>query len=448
MDVESADVDNDGDMDIIIAGEFRRNLLLFNDGTGVFAEDGSRLFPEKNVNDGFPGEDSEDIVFADFDQDNDLDILFVSEDSLFHELLVNDGTGFFTFIAYEFPTSTANAVAVLDLNNDNYPDVIVGNNGQNNVYINNQDLTFTQENNRWPVNSEGTQDLKLIDLDNDGDLDVVEGIDLGSNNILINSSGFFTEGNNRLPNTGLTLETRKISLADVNGDGHADIYISTVNFIGTANLQNRLYLNDGNGFFMDATGTNLPVSFQHTLDAVFLDYDLDNDLDLITTDFQNSTGLNYHSFENNGNGIFIESTEDVFQSFALSNGISLHAADFNNDTFPDLYFGNFQETDDLLLYDESALSVEELDLSVDIITYPNPTQGIFSIMSINIMDETDIIIKLHNTKGQLVKEMKNFGKKIQPLEVTMDISSFANGIYFYSVYDGDTLVTNGKIIKR
>ena len=448
MDVESADVDNDGDLDIIIAGEFRRNLLLFNDGAGVFAEDPARLFPEKNVNDGFPGEDSEDIVFADFDQDNDLDILFVSEDSLFHELLVNDGNGLFTFIAYDFPTSTGNAVAVLDLNNDDYPDVIVGNNGQNNVYINNQDLTFTAENNRWPVNSEGTQDLKLIDLDNDGDLDIIEGIDLGSNNILINTDGFFTEENNRLPNTGLTLETRKISLADVNGDGHDDIYVSTVNFTGTAHLQNRLYLNDGNGFFTDATGTHLPVSLQHTLDAVFLDYDLDNDLDLITTDFQNPTGLNYHSFENDGNGIFTESTTDVFQSFALSNGISLHSADFNNDSYPDLYFGNFQETDDLLLFDESALSVEDLDLSVDIITYPNPTQGIFSIMSIIVMDQSEIIIKIHNTKGQLVMEAKNLGNKIQPLEVTLDISSFANGIYFYSVYDDETLVTNGKIIKK
>ncbi|RLD29181.1 MAG: hypothetical protein DRI70_02625 [Bacteroidetes bacterium] len=382
------------------------------------------------------------------DQDGDTDVLFVSEDSLFHELLLNDGTGLFTFIAYDFPTSTANAVAVLDLNNDGYPDIIVGNNGQNNVYINNQDLTFSQENNRWPINSEGTQDLKLIDLDNDGDLDIVEGIDLGSNNILINTDGFFTEENNRLPNTGLTLETRKISLGDVDEDGHADIFVSTVNFIGTADSQNRLYLNDGNGFFTDVTATHLPVSSQFTLDAVFLDYDLDNDLDLITTDFQNPSGINYHAFENDGNGIFTETTTDVFQAFNYTSGVGIHSADFNNDTFPDLYFNNYQETDDLLMYDETALSVEELDLSVDIITYPNPTQGIFSIMSINVMDETDIIIKLHNTKGQLVKEVKDFGKKIQPLEITLDISAFAYGIYFYSVYDGDTLVTNGKIIKR
>jgi len=447
MDVESADVDGDGDLDLVIAGEFRRNLLFFNDGTGVFTEDPSRLFPEKNVNDGFPGEDSEDIVFADFDNDTDLDVLFVSEDSLFHELLVNDGNGLFTFIAFEFPTSTGNAVAVLDLNNDNYPDIIVGNNGQNQVYINNQDLTFTAENNRWPINSEGTQDLKLIDLDADGDMDIVEGIDLGENNILINTNGFFTEENNRLPNTGLDLETRKISLGDVNNDTFPDIYVSTVNFVGTANFQNRLYLNDGNGFFSDATATNLPVSGQHTLDAVFLDYDQDNDLDIITVDFMNPSGTNYHAYENNGSGVFTENI-NVFSVFDLQRGISIHSEDFNNDTFPDLYFGNFQETDDFLLFDPNALSNADFDESIDIITYPNPTSGVVTITSINAMDEFQLRIQLHNTKGQLIEELTHLGKRIRPLDYSLDLSSFANGTYFYSIYDGDALITTGKIIKK
>jgi len=448
MDIESADVDGDGDLDLVVAGEFRRNLLFINDGSGVFAEDATRLFPEKNINDGFPGEDSEDIVFADFDQDTDLDILFVSEDSQFHELLVNDGNGHFTFIAYDFPTSTGNAVAVLDLNGDGYPDVIVGNNGQNNVYINNQDLTFTAENNRWPTNTEGTQDLKLVDLDGDSDLDIIEGIDLGDNNVLINTNGFFAEENNRLPNTGLTLETRKISLGDVNDDGHSDIYVSTVNFIGTANLQNRLYLNDGNGFFTDVTAQNLPSSFQNTLDAIFLDYDDDGDLDLITTDFQNPNGSNYNAFENNGSGVFIETTEDVFEAFGLNNGISIHAADFNNDTYSDLYFGNFQETDDLLLFDPSALSVEEFNSSIDFVVYPNPTKGPLNIASIINMDASELSIRLHNLKGQLVMETTNFGKNVKPLDITLDLSHLAAGTYFYSLYDDDALITKGKVIKE
>jgi hypothetical protein len=447
MDVESADVDNDGDLDIVVAGEYQRNLLFFNDGAGNFTEDPTRLFPEKNLVDGFPGEDSEDIAFADFDLDNDLDILFVSEDTDFHELLVNDGNGLFTFTSYEFPASTGNAVAVLDLNNDNYPDVIVGNNGQNEVYINNQDLTFTPESNRWPVNSEGTQDLKLIDLDTDGDLDIVEGIDLGENNILINTNGFFSEVNNRLPNTGLDLETRKITLGDVDNDGDDDIFVSTVNFVGTADLQNRLYLNDGNGFFTDATATHLPTSNQHTLDAVFIDYDLDNDLDMVTVDFMNPTNTNYHAFINDGSGIFTEHT-NVFPVFEMQRGISIHSKDFNDDTFADLYFGNFQETDDLLLFDPASLSTEIFDQSVDIFSYPNPTDGIIVISSIIAMDEKGLHLQLHDVKGQQVKEVNYIGNLMQPLRITLDLTSLESGVYVYSLFDGKALVTKGRIIKE
>ncbi|MGV6828298.1 MAG: FG-GAP-like repeat-containing protein [Flavobacteriales bacterium] len=422
MDVESADVDGDGDLDIVIAGEFSRNLLFFNDGSGVFSEDSSRLFPEKNTGDGFAGEDSEDIDFADFNQDGNLDIIFVSEDTNFHELLINDGEGLFTFIPYEFPPSLGNAVAVMDLNGDTYPDIIIGNTGQNQVYINNQDLTFNQENNRWPVNTEGTQDLKLIDLDNDGDLDIIEGIDLGTNNILINNNGFFIEENNRLPDTGLTLETRKITLGDVNNDGFLDIFVSTVNFIGSANFQNRIYLNNGDGFFTDVTVTHLPVYMAHTLDAVFYDYDNDGDLDLLTTDFQNASG-NYHAFENDSTGIFTESTITVFEPFDLINGVSLHMADFNNDGFNDLYFGNYQEADDILFFSEEALGLKDISSLDKIKIYPNPTTDVLSISSENTVVKSLSVYSI--TGKKIVKQIVKTN--------SIDVSDLSNGMYFLEV---------------
>ncbi|MEL6810717.1 MAG: FG-GAP-like repeat-containing protein [Bacteroidota bacterium] len=449
MDVETTDVDNDGDLDIVIAGEYRRNLLFFNDGTGVFSEDPSRLFPEKNVVDGFPGEDSEDIAFADFDLDNDPDVIFVSEDTQFHELLVNDGNGSFTFIAYEFPASAGNAVAIMDLNNDNYPDIVIGNTGQNDVYINNQDLTFTKENNRWPVNTEGTQDLKLIDIDNDGDMDFVEGIDSGSNNVLINTNGFFTEANDRLPTTGLTLETRKITLGDVNGDTHPDIFVSTVNFTGTANLQNRLYINDGTGFFTDVTQTHLPVYVENTLDAVFLDYDMDNDLDLITTDFQNPVS-GYHSFENDGTGVFVESTNAVFETFSLNNGIALHAADYNNDSYTDLYFGNFQETDDILFFSEDALGMITFEIRKDSVAIPNPADTQFKIYCPMVAEHgRTYILSVFDSKGHLVKKT-SLSFTGTDSSIPVYTKNWPDGIYFYSLSskESDPLCSGKLVVKH
>ena len=59
MDAGVADLDADGDLDIVIANEFRPNILLLNDGTGRFSDGSSRL----------PGasRDSEDVGIADFD---------------------------------------------------------------------------------------------------------------------------------------------------------------------------------------------------------------------------------------------------------------------------------------------------------------------------------------------------------------------------------------------
>lgn len=447
MDVESVDVDGDDDLDLIIAAEYSRNLLFFNDGNGVFTEDTARLFPEKNTNDGFTGEDSEDIAFADFNQDGFIDVIFVSEDTQFHELLLNDGTGLFSFISFEFPESSGNAIAVLDLNNDDFPDIIIGNTGQNHVYLNNQDNTFTQDNSRWPVNLEGTQDLKLIDLDGDLDLDVIEGIDNGTNNILINTNGTFTEENNRLPDTGLVLETRKISLGDVNGDTYPDIFVSTVNFIGNANLQNRLYLNDGNGFFSDITATHLPIYLQFTLDAVFVDYDYDNDLDLITTDFQNPT-TSYHAFENDGLGFFTESTDLVFEPFSYTNGVGLHSADFNGDTFPDLYFSNFQETDDILFFSEEALSVQDVEMVLKPIIYPNPSDNEVKIeCNKQFLQPSDVKLNLYNSLGVEIP----FNRKdinINGSTITLNVSGLNSGIYLFEISDANNHFYKGKIVKE
>ena len=448
MDVTSVDVDNDDDLDLIIAGEFQRNLLFINDGIGNFAEDPSRLFPEKNLGDSFAGEDSEDIALADFDQDGDMDVIFVSEDSFFHELLVNDGNGGFTFISYDFAASLGNAVTVMDLNDDNFPDIIIGNTGQNHVYINNQDLTFSQENNRWPTNTEGTQDLKQIDLDNDGDMDLIEGIDLGSNNILINEGGFFTEENERLPITGLTLETRKISLGDINGDTYQDIFVSTVNFTGSGSLQNRLYLNDGNGFFSDVTSSQLPAYVQHTLDAVFLDYDFDGDLDLITTDFQNPIS-SHHSFANDGLGMFTETSDDVFGPFSYSNGITLYSADFNGDTYPDLYFGNFQESDDILFFSEEALTISDNDLFTNLTVIPNPTSEQI-VLNLFLKDDiSNFNAELYTMNGQEVSTFFNENLKMGAHQLDCNLpEGLSKGSYLLIMYGDQTPIVTRRIIVK
>src|SRR3712207_675463 len=89
MDVVAADLDKDGDNDLIIACEFCPNFILINDGSGKFANESTARLPQKR-------HDSEDIAAEDFDLDGDTDIVFVSEDDQVHEYYINDGKGYFT----------------------------------------------------------------------------------------------------------------------------------------------------------------------------------------------------------------------------------------------------------------------------------------------------------------------------------------------------------------
>ena len=370
MDILSADVDDDGDLDIIIAMEFVANVLLFNDGNGVFTIDPDRTFPEYNVNDQFTGEDSEDIGLADFDQDGDLDVLFVSEDSPFHELLWNDGTGQFTFASYQFPGSTANALAIIDFNGDEYPDVLIGNNGQNQAYINDTDGTFSPApSDLFPSNTDQTQDLKLVDIDLDNDLDIVEGIELGGNNIYINNGSTFEMANDRLPDFQATLETRKMVVGDIDSDNDPDLFLCNVGWVPGANMQNRLLLNDGNGYFEDASDL-IPFSLEFTLDALIQDINDDGHNDLVTTGLGNP-GSTYHVYLNDGTNNFTEATAEVFPIMFFSGGIGLHSADFNMDDALDIYFSNHGEGDQLCFKATSVNTKDKLAV-VSISLSPNP----------------------------------------------------------------------------
>ena len=351
MDVESADLDGDGDADLILAGEALENLVFFNDGTGHFSMDPDRLVPEYSTADAYPGEDSEDIAVADFDQDGDLDLFFVSEDTPNHELLLNDGSGRFAFAPHAFPPTIGNAVAVLDINQDGAPDIIIGNKNRNTVLINNGAAGFEDETaTRWPLNTDGTQDLKLLDLDADGDLDLIEGAESGGSNIYINEEGFFAEQNERLPDWPFAMETRKVSLLDADGDGDTDLYLANVGWSPLAAGTDRLLLNDGSGYFSDGTAGRLPATATNasTLEALPFDFEGDGDPDLLLTQFVEA-GRAYHLLINDGSGHFAEAPAGSLPEANFTQGAGLHGNDFNGDGRLDLYFANYNQQDYLFL---------------------------------------------------------------------------------------------------
>lgn len=345
MDVEAGDLDKDGDLDIVLAGEGQANVILFNDGEGKFLQEKILKTKYQAQKPKHTGEDSEDIALADFDQDGDLDIIFASEDTPHHELLWNDGVGEFTPAEYDFPKNVpANALAVWDVNGDDFPDVLFGNLGQNELYLNQGDGTFALDNTGiFPENMDHTQDLKLVDIDQDGDWDLVEGAEKGGSNLYIFENGKFTEKSEVFPDL-TKYECRKVVLADINADGREDIFFCHVAWNPMMNPQNLLFLNEGNLQFTDVTEEYLEKDNLITLDTAFLDLNQDEKLDLLTANGFEMDNLKVYLREGNR---FVK-TEHFWESDNNGTAISLKVADWNQDGKEDIYVGNTDGSD--LLY--------------------------------------------------------------------------------------------------
>jgi FG-GAP-like repeat/PDZ domain len=328
MDVRAADLDQDGDLDIILANEFEANSILINNGKGEFKDESAERLPQVV-------HDSEDVAIADFNGDGQLDLVFCSEDDKVHEYYLNKGKGFFENAPYKLPDSEANAVITLDFNNDKKPDLMFGNNGPNTVLINKGDGTFTVENNRIPNTNKVTQDLAAVDIDNDGDLDIFEANEDGNALLLNNGKGSFTDvSKTHLPEDP-NIESRKASFADVDNDGDLDLFLSNVMFRPGKDIQNRLYINNGKGKFTNETNKRIPADTDHTIDAIFEDINKDGFKDIIVA---NVFGGQIKVYANNGKGEFSDASLAILGKKYVRDALGVIAADLNNDGKKDLYF--------------------------------------------------------------------------------------------------------------
>jgi len=302
-DIEAGDVDGDLDLDIIEANN-GQNRLLINDGAGNFTDVTSVRLPSAN-------DISFDADFSDVDGDGDLDIFIANRNSQ-NRLLINNGSGVFTDeTASRLPAdSDASIEGVFgDANGDGKPDILVINNdSQNRLLINNGSGVFTDETaSRLPIGTYADNDGAFGDVDGDSDLDIVIGcaaIAGCQNRLLINDgTGVFADETLlRMPSMIDTSPEIELGISDVDGDGDLDIVVA--NGAGSGKKQNRLLINDGNGYFTEETSTRLPSLTDATFDIDLGDVDGDGDLDAVVS----NDGERNRLLINNGSGVYSDQT--------------------------------------------------------------------------------------------------------------------------------------------
>jgi len=126
-DVQIADMDNDGDNDLVVSGFFDTVSVHLNDGSGVFS-------PRTD----YPvGVTPVEIRIADMDGDgyNDLMAATFSTNPQTIAFVPNDGTGALG-AQHDFPSGNgAESLTIDDFNNDGAPDVAAVHDASNDLYV-------------------------------------------------------------------------------------------------------------------------------------------------------------------------------------------------------------------------------------------------------------------------------------------------------------------------
>jgi hypothetical protein len=188
----------------------------------------------------------------------------------------------------------------------------------------------------------------FVDIDGDGDLDLYVSQVGATNRLLLNDgTGNFTD---ITVSAGLLdpSNSRGASFADVNGDGHLDLYQLNTD------LPNRLYLNDGKNHFERQWETGLEDDGSGQT-ACFADIDGDGDNDLFFTNFDKTNKL----YINNGRGEFTDATEESgLTSAADSGGFQCEFGDIDNDGDLDLHIANSVDRNYLYINDGTGHFIE------------------------------------------------------------------------------------------
>ncbi|MBN2490243.1 MAG: VCBS repeat-containing protein, partial [Planctomycetes bacterium] len=130
------DIDNDGDLDLVVAKTSTEPHGVFrNRGDGTFADE-SAVHPLSN-------ERAYNILLEDLDLDGDLDLVIIFNARNAHRTYFNDGTGHFEEVkalGYEVPGRDVRCGAFADLNGDGSRDLVVVDRNTFNLLFENQGM--------------------------------------------------------------------------------------------------------------------------------------------------------------------------------------------------------------------------------------------------------------------------------------------------------------------
>ncbi len=420
--VYAADMDGDGDMDIITSSGSQNILSWYEnlDGKGAFAT--RRIITEQ-------AETPYSLYAADIDNNGTIDVLSASglDDKI--AWYKNDGNG--NFGEQQIITTEAKraySVYANDIDGDGDMDVVSGSLKDHKVaWYENLDGkgTFSEQK---TISEEvyAPYSVHTADLDNDGDDDILS--TSASNSKIIwfeNLDGKGTFSEEKVVSNTVHGAT-KIFAVDIDGDNNLDVLTTSLCSNEIIWFQNL----DGKGKF----GTERIITHQadRAKSVYAIDMDGDGDNDVLSASYEDNKIAWYQNVD--GKGTF---GPQLIISDTAMNAQSVFAVDIDSDGDIDVVSAS-KESDGIVWYEnKSPLGVDQNTI-FDYSIFPNPAQNQFHIRA-----NTSIVsVQIYNQLLQLVLE-ENEDKGID--KVT--ISSLASAVYLVKVKDANGNFGIQKLVK-
>ena len=320
----------------------------------------------------------------------------------------------------------------------------------------------------------------FFDYDNDGDLDIylVNGAWHGKlkNRPALKDRLFRQEVNGSFVDVtessglGDTGYGMGVAIGDIENDGDLDVYVTNYG-------QDAMYRNNGEGTFTNITQQAGINDTAWGASAVFFDYDRDGFLDLYVSNYvsydsaivctdkagrpdycgpKGFSGLPDILYHNDGDGTFTDVSERAGIITEMYRGLGVVSADFNKDSYPDIYVANDGEPN-LLWINRGDGSFQDqaviLGAAVNATGQPEASMGVtagdadgdqdLDLFMTHLRDEKNTFYRNH---GTIRFQDESWAAGLAG--ISLPYTGFGTGFFDYD-HDGDLdlAVVNGRVTR-
>jgi hypothetical protein len=425
--VFAADMDNDGDMDILSASS--------NDGTIAWYENDGEADPTWTAADITTSADGANSVFAaDMDNDGDMDIVSSSKNDDTIAWYENDGAADPSFTAADITTSAdgANSVFVADMDNDGDMDIVSANHGPS--FSGDDDAIAWYENDgaadpSWTAADITTnvmdwpRSVFVADFDNDGDMDIVSAFDDNTYNKLVwlENDGA-ADPSWMLAEISTNVGPEQVFAADMDNDGDMDILGVSYSAGAISWYENNLPPARTPTY----TAAKIAIDADYAASVFAADMDGDGDMDIVSASYADDTIAWY---ENDGAENPTFTAADIATS--ANGAYSVFVADMDNDGDIDILSASI--IDDAIAWYENDGAADPSWTAADIAT---SADGARSVFAADMDNDGDMDIVSASKEDDTIAWYENDGAA-NPSWTAADIATSADNVRSVFVADMD-----------